>query len=96
MASKTRWKEGYDRRIADNWEIMKVRIGIADTSKLVELDIEDPKSFKKEMERATADGGLAWFIDSKGREVGVPASRLAFVEIEGDEGGRSVGFVPAG
>ncbi len=75
---------------------MKVRIGIAETTKLVELDIDDAKSFKKEMERAIAEGGLVWFTDSKGLEVGIPVTRLAFVEIEGADGGRSVGFAPTG
>jgi len=74
---------------------MKVRIGIAESSKIVELEIDDPDAFKAELGRAVADGGLAWFTDSKNREVGIPAGGIAFVEIETELGGRAVGFAPA-
>lgn len=74
---------------------MKVRIGIADTDKMVELEIDDVDAFKKEIEKAVAAGGLGWFTDSKGRSVGIPARNIAFVEIE-DAGHRTtVGFAPA-
>jgi Protein of unknown function (DUF3107) len=74
---------------------MKVRIGIADTGKVVEIEVGDVEAFQTEVERAVADGGLAWFIDTKGRTVGVPAQSISFVEIEAAEGGPSVGFAPA-
>lgn len=74
---------------------MRVRIGITDTNKVVELDVDDVKEFQEELERAVADGGLAWFSDTKGRTVGIPISGLAFVEIETSEGGPAVGFAPA-
>lgn len=74
---------------------MKVRIGVSTTDKLIELEIEDPKAFKKEMERAVDDGGLGWFTDSKGRTVGIPARSVAFIEIEDAEGATAVGFAPA-
>ena len=74
---------------------MKVRIGIAETSKLVELDVDDAGKFRKEVERALAEGGIAWFNDSKNREVGIPAARIAFVEIESADGDHAVGFAPA-
>ncbi|MGH8915057.1 MAG: DUF3107 family protein [Acidimicrobiia bacterium] len=71
---------------------MKVRIGIADTSKVVEIEIDDLEGFQKEIEKAVANRGLAWFTDTKGRTVGVPTVSVAFVEIEGADGGPSVGF----
>ncbi|MGH8872541.1 MAG: DUF3107 family protein [Acidimicrobiia bacterium] len=74
---------------------MKVRIGIADTNKVVEVDIDDVKTFQKEMERGVTDGGLAWFTDTKGRTVGIPTRSVAFVEIEAADSGPSVGFAPA-
>jgi hypothetical protein len=74
---------------------MRVRIGITDTSKVVEVDAENIDEFKSELERAMAEGGFAWFTDTKGRSVGIPASSVAFVEIEGADGGPSVGFAPA-
>jgi hypothetical protein len=74
---------------------MKVRIGITDTNKVVELEIDDMKAFQEEMERAVADGSLAWFTDTRGRVVGIPTRGVAFIEIEAAEGGPLVGFAPA-
>jgi len=74
---------------------MKVRIGIATTDKLLELEIEDAKTFKKEMERAVVEGGLGWFTDGKGRTVGIPARSVAFIEMEDADAQRTVGFSPA-
>lgn len=75
---------------------MKVRIGISTTDKLLELEVEDLKAFKKEMEKAVQDGGLGWFIDSRGRTVGIPARSVAFIEIEDTEASHAVGFAPTG
>ena len=81
-------EEGYDA-------CMKVRIGISHTDKLIELEIDDAKAFKKEIERAVADGGLGWFTDTKGRTIGVPSINLAFVELEDAVEPAQVGFAPA-
>lgn len=74
---------------------MQVRIGVAESSKLVELEIEDLKKFRQSVEEAVKDGGIAWFKDVRGREVGIPSSRIAYVEIESPDSERSVGFGPA-
>ncbi len=74
---------------------MKVRIGIAETNKVVEIEVDDVPSFKKELERAVAAGELAWFADSKARTIGIPAGQVAYVEIEDAESGPAVGFAPA-
>jgi len=79
---------GYDRR-------MKVRIGISTTDKLLEIEIEDPKEFRKEMERAVGEGGLGWFTDTRGRTVGIPARSVAFIEMEDTSDSQTVGFAPA-
>lgn len=89
MAPDARLEGGYDRT-------MKVRIGIANTDKLIEIEIDDAKAFRKEMEKAVDGGGLGWFTDSKGRTVGIPARNVAFIELEDTDGGTTVGFAPAG
>ena len=73
---------------------MKVRIGIADTDKLIEIDVKDAKSFKKEIELAVEAGGLGWFTDTKGRTVGIPARNVAYIEIEETDEDHIVGFAP--
>lgn len=72
---------------------MNVRIGIADTGKVVELDVDDPAAFERSMDEAFAgDKAMLWFEDSKKRRVGIPRNRIGFVEIE-QEGARvPVGF----
>ena len=74
---------------------MRVRIGISNTDKLIELEVDDVKDFRKEIERAVADGGLGWFVDSKGRTVGIPARNVAFIEMDDPDAGTRVGFAPA-
>jgi hypothetical protein len=74
---------------------MKVRIGISTTDKLLEIEIDDPKEFRKEMERAVSEGGLGWFTDTKGRTVGIPARSVAFIEMEDTSDSQTVGFAPA-
>lgn len=74
---------------------MKVRIGISTTDKLLEIEIDDPESFKGVIEKAVSEGGLGWFTDSKGRTVGIPARSVAFIEMEDAEPGHTVGFAPA-
>jgi len=73
---------------------MKVRIGIADTDKLIEIEVDDGDSFREEVEKAIDGNSLGWFTDSEGRSVGIPARNIAFVEMEDAEGERMVGFAP--
>jgi len=74
---------------------MKVRIGIANTDRLIEIEVDDSKTFRKEIEKTVDEGGIGWFKDSKGRSVGIPARNIAFIEVEDSEGERTVGFAPA-
>lgn len=76
--------------------MMKVRIGISTTDKVIELDVDDVDKFKKSMSSAVAEGGLGWFTDSKGRTVGVPARSVAFIEVDDKDSHHTVGFAPAG
>jgi hypothetical protein len=73
---------------------MNVKIGVADSSKLIELEIDDLKGFKKELDSAVKAGDIAWFTDAKGNEVAVPGSRISYVEIESQNNAHRVGFGP--
>ena len=74
---------------------MEVRIGVLHTAREIELDLGDgvdADKLAKEIETAIAGGeGMVWLTDRRGRRVGVPAQRLAYVEI-GSSGDRRVGF----
>jgi len=73
---------------------MEIRIGIVQSTK--ELSIELPESTDRdtvEKDVATALEGdkLLWLTDRKGRRVGVPAARVAYVEFT-TTSERNVGF----
>ena len=71
---------------------MKARIGIADTGREVEVEVEDRGELAKRLETAYRKGvPILWFQDTKGRDIGIPLGRVAFVEIIEDSD-QSVGF----
>lgn len=71
---------------------MRVRIGIGDTSREIELDVPDADALIAEIEGAfEAAKSMLWFTDTRERRVGVPLSRIAYVEVEADQK-VSVGF----
>lgn len=73
---------------------MKVRIAVAESSKVVELEVDDLPEFKKTMAATVEAGDVYWTTDAKGREVGIPAGRIAFVEVESENADVAVGFAP--
>ena len=74
---------------------MDVRIGVSDSRRELELELADDTDRDELKERiaATLAGGegFLWLTDRKGRDVGVPVAKLAYVEI-GSADGRSIGF----
>lgn len=75
---------------------MEVRIGVLHTPKELTLDVESTADeILQAVEQALAeDDGVLW-LDAKDRKIGVPAERLAYVEIETDADTKRVGFGPA-
>jgi hypothetical protein len=64
---------------------MRVRIGIAETSREVELDVDDVSAFATMLEEAHSKGEAFVWVDAvDGKRVGIPVSRVGFVEIEPD------------
>lgn len=75
---------------------MEVRIGVLHTPKELELEVAgSPDDVVKALDRALEkDDSVLWLTDTKGRRVGVPAERIAYVEIEADHDAKRVGFGP--
>lgn len=75
---------------------MDIRIGVIQTAKEIALELApeaDRADLKTRIEAAL--GGTAqvlWVTDRNGREVGVPAERIAYVELGGPDAERRVGF----
>ena len=73
---------------------MDVRIGVSHSPREIELDMSDePDEVIKAVEAAVAAGDtLLWLTDKKGRRVGVPAAKIAYVEIGSSAEQHRVGF----
>ena len=72
---------------------MEVRIGVTYTTREIEVEKADGSRDQvvKDIEAALSGEGVLWLTDRRGRTVGVPASKLAYVEIAPHED-RRVGF----
>ena len=75
---------------------MDVRIGITHTPKELEVEMPDDADRDKvvaEIEKLLKTGdGVLWLIDRKGRRVGVPVVKVAYVEVGAPSSERRVGF----
>jgi hypothetical protein len=73
---------------------MEIRIGVVHTPKELSVEVEEPiDDVKRAIADALAnDDGVLWLTDTHGRTVGVPAERVAYVEIETDGAAKRVGF----
>ena len=60
---------------------MDVRIGVTQTPKEILVELPDG-----------TDQGVLWLTDRKGRRVGVPSAKLAYIEIGSPTEDRRVGF----
>ena len=75
---------------------MDVRIGVIYTGK--ELEVELPDETDREALSKTIDQAVSgatpvlWLTDRKGKTVGVPADRIAYVELGRSASDRRVGF----
>jgi hypothetical protein len=72
-----------------------VRIGLTQTPKEIEVqlgDDADAGELRKQVEAALSAGSTLWLTDRRGRQVGVPAEKLAYVEIGSPDDGRRIGF----
>lgn len=74
---------------------MDIRIGIVNAPR--EVGVEMPEDSSVDDVKAMIDaavaagGGLVWLTDKKGRQIGFPAEKIAYVEIGSAEDQR-IGF----
>ena len=78
---------------------MEIRIGVTYTPKEIEIDLADDVSGDQLVEQISAsvgeEGSMLWLTDKKGRRVGIPTAKLAYIEIGAPRSDRRVGFSPA-
>ncbi|MHB1535613.1 MAG: DUF3107 domain-containing protein [Acidimicrobiales bacterium] len=75
---------------------MDVRIGVTQTPKEIEVELADDVDVAKltaDIEAALAsEQQVLWLTDRRGRRVGVPSSKVAYVEVNTSTDDRRVGF----
>ena len=75
---------------------MDVRIGVIYTGKELEVELPDDTNrdeISKKVDDAVAGNTpVLWLTDRKGKTVGVPADRIAYVELGRAASDRRVGF----
>ncbi|MFI5047901.1 MAG: DUF3107 domain-containing protein [Acidimicrobiia bacterium] len=73
---------------------MELRIGVVRTAKELTLDLDGTADDVVAKVDGALGGGspVVWFTDAKGRRVGVPADKIAYVEIDEDGSSKRVGF----
>jgi hypothetical protein len=72
-----------------------VRIGLTQTPKELEVELDDDAdvdALRTKVDDALAAGSTLWLTDRKGRQVGVAAAKLAYVEIGSPDDARRIGF----
>jgi len=75
---------------------LDVRIGVTYTPKEIEVEVSDDTDrdqlIKTIEDAVSSDGRMLWLTDRRGRSVGVPSGKLAYVEIGAEASDRRVGF----
>lgn len=75
---------------------MDVRIGVTYTGKELDLDLgddADADSVQSEVDAAVnGEKAVLWMTDKKGRRLGIPTGKIAYVEIGSPEADRRIGF----
>lgn len=76
-------------------EAVDLRIGVSQTAKELEIELPndaDAATIRKDLETAVSKGSTFWVTDKRGRQVGVPAEKVAYVEIGSPDDQRRIGF----
>ena len=75
---------------------MDVRIGIAESPQVIELELEndvDRDAIKSEVEASLAGKKkVLWLTDRKGKEIAIPSEQIGFVELGTSDADRKIGF----
>ncbi len=73
---------------------MEVRIGVVYSAKELNLEIEGSADAVEALvnDGLVGAGAILWLADSKGRRVGIPADKIAYIEIVGEDAAKRVGF----
>ena len=74
---------------------MDIRIGVTQAPREISLEIPDDE---RDQVKAAIDKAMAgatdtlWLTDKRGKVVGIPSAKIAYVEIGSPDGDRRIGF----
>lgn len=75
---------------------MDVRIGVIHTAREISLEMPDDldrTQLHEEVETALSDDDkVLWLTDKRGRQIAVPSSKVAYLEIGSPDDDRRIGF----
>ena len=75
---------------------MDIRIGVTQAPRELSLELApetDRDALKAQVAEALAnEDNVLWLTDQRGRDVAVPARKIAYVEIGTSDGDRRIGF----
>ncbi|MDH4279086.1 MAG: DUF3107 domain-containing protein [Acidimicrobiia bacterium] len=74
---------------------MDLRIGIADSPQVVEIELDDDvdrAEVKSKVEASLNESEVLCLVDRKGRDWLIPSGRISFVEIGTSDAERRIGF----
>ncbi|HEV7536112.1 MAG TPA: DUF3107 domain-containing protein [Acidimicrobiia bacterium] len=78
--------------------MLEVRIGVVYSAKELSVELEGGKSDEviATIEDALKGGApVIWLTDKKGRRVGVPSDKVAYIEVAEEDAAKRVGFGPS-
>jgi len=74
-----------------------VRIGVTQATREISIELEDDAATRKKV-KAAIEAALSgasdtlWITDKRGRDIGVTAAKIAYVEIGSADADRRIGF----
>ena len=74
---------------------MDIRIGVVQSTKEIEIELADDTDAVKlraEVDKVLKEDHTLWLTDRKGRQVGIPATRIAYMDNGSTEGAYRIGF----
>ena len=76
--------------------MIDVRIGVVHSPKELVVEVDESEAEVSHAVEAALGGSesVLWLTDSKGRKIGVPTDKIAYVEIETEGAAKRVGFGP--
>ena len=78
---------------------MDVRIGVTQSPKEIEVELSgdaDAAKVKADIEKSMGqEDGVLWLTDKRGRQVGIPVGKVAYIEIGSPGEDRRIGFAGA-